>query len=294
MKNASTVAITEEEKMNDLGRIKKFKVTRTTKLGYMLTDGEKEYFLHRNESNYRDLQEGDGVEAFIYADKKGRLAATLYLPTATVERVGFGTVADVSAEYGAFLNIGISKDVLLSADDLPGDLSVWPKQGDRIACILKVRRGRLLAKPATKKDFLGLAKKTLELGSVQAAFVYRITASGINLVTPCFNVIFVHRGQLRKEYRLGEKVEVRITARNEDDHSGIIHFDRDKQIAADREKIIAYLKNKDGAAAINEKTSPLVIRKLFGLSKRAFKTALKSLKEEGIIEIQEDKIILLI
>ena len=87
MKSASTVAITEEEKMNDLGRIKKFKVTRTTKLGYMLTDGEKEYFLHRNESNYRDLQEGDGVEAFIYADKKGRLAATLYLPTATVERV---------------------------------------------------------------------------------------------------------------------------------------------------------------------------------------------------------------
>lgn len=82
--------------MNNLGKIKEFKVVKETKLGYMLVEGKNEYFLHHNESNYQILQPGDSVKAFIYADKKGRLAATLYLPTMTVDKIGFGTVVAVT------------------------------------------------------------------------------------------------------------------------------------------------------------------------------------------------------
>jgi len=280
--------------MNDLGKIKKYQVSKTTPLGYMLSDGENEYFLHRNESNFRELAPRDEVEAFIYSDKKGRLAATLYLPTMTVDSVGFGTVAAVNKDFGLFLNIGISKDVLLSADDLPEDFSDWPRPGDKIACRLKARGGRLLAKPATKTDFLSLQKITLEEGTEVTAHVYRKTPSGVNLVTEDFNVIFVYKEHLKKEYRLGEKAEVLISGKGRDDYYGIIPLDKEKQAASDREKILEYLKKMDGAMAITEKSDAIVIKKVFDMSKRAFKAALASLEKEGIIEIQEDKVILLV
>lgn len=284
---------TEEKNIFNLGKIKKYKVTRETKLGYMLSDGENEYFLHRNESNYQILQPDDIVEAFIYTDKKGRLAATLYLPTMTTEQIGFGTVVGVNFEYGLFINIGVSKDVLLSIDDLPVDKNKWPRVDDRIVCKLKVHGGKLIAKPATKTDFKAAEKSELKIGEVYQAYVYRHSSSGINLVTENFNVIFVFQADVRKEYRLGEKVEVRITRKNEDDYSGVILFEKAQQIVSDREKILAYLRKNYGAMAITEKSDALVIKKVFDMSKRAFKTALANLYKEGLIEIQEDKIVLL-
>lgn len=280
--------------MNNFGKIKEFKVVKETKLGYMLVEGKNEYFLHRNESNYQILQPGDSVKAFIYADKKGRLAATLYLPTMTVDRIGFGTVVAVNRSYGAFINIGISKDVLLSLDYLPEAFYEWPHVSDKIACKLRVRGERLFAIPATKNDLKNIKKPELEIGTKVNAYVYRISTSGINLVTDDFNIIFVYKANLRKEYRIGEKVETIIIQKNLDDYTGNIHFEKEKQISSDKEKILEYLRKNYGAMAITEKSDALVIKRVFAMSKRAFKTTLTTLQEEGLIEIQEDKIVLLV
>ncbi len=280
--------------MNNLGKIKEFKVTRETKLGYMLADSNNEYFLHRNESNYQVLQPGDAVKAFIYTDKKGRLAATLYLPTMTVEETGFGTVVAVNKKIGAFINIGVSKDVLLSLDYLPEAFYQWPQVNDKIACKLRVQGNRLVAKPATKTDFKSFKKPELDIGTKLNAYVYRITQSGINLVTEDFNIIFVYKANLRKEYRIGEKVETTIIQKNPDDYTGNIHFDKEKQILSSKEKILEYLRKNYGAMAITERSDSLVIKKVFAMSKGEFKTALSALYQEGIIEIQEDKVVLMV
>ena len=64
--------------MNEfLGTIQKYKVVRETDLGYVLTyDGTDEFFLHRNETNFQKLTTGQVVDAFLYTDKKSRLALT--------------------------------------------------------------------------------------------------------------------------------------------------------------------------------------------------------------------------
>ena len=68
--------------MNDLlGKIKSYRVDRETNLGYTLIYNNEEYFLHHNECNGKTLVPNTNVSAFMYIDKKGRPALTLYKPT---------------------------------------------------------------------------------------------------------------------------------------------------------------------------------------------------------------------
>jgi hypothetical protein len=151
----------------------------------------------------------------------------------------------------------------------------------------------LLAKPATKTEFLEVEKSPLSIGDNVIGYVYRITPSGINLVTENFNIIFVYKDELRKKYRIGEKVEVRISRKNLDDYAGSLAAEKVSRILSDREKILEYLKENYGAMAITENSDALVINKVFNMSKRAFKNAIGNLYKDGLIEIQTDKIVLL-
>ena len=122
-----------------LGLISKYEVVRETDLGYILKDIEEndsEYFLHRNESNYQKLKPGDLVDAFLYVDKQKRVAATLYKPLITLNQGGLCTCVSVTSS-GAYFNIGISKDILLSSDDYSSLERVMV--GDKLPCKLRLR-----------------------------------------------------------------------------------------------------------------------------------------------------------
>lgn len=72
-----------------IGDINKLKVDRKTDIGYMLSDGNEQVFLHNNETNHEELRDNQMVDAFLYYDFKGRLAATLSKPIITVNRAAF-------------------------------------------------------------------------------------------------------------------------------------------------------------------------------------------------------------
>jgi len=283
---------------NKLGRMHKFKVLRETQIGYMLTmNGEDEYFLHKNESNFHKLRPGDEIVGFLYSDKKARIAVTLITPNVTCDKCGFAEVMEVNYSLGVFVDIGISKDILVSKDDLPIDYKEWPAKGDVLLVILKAKSERLVAKMLNKHEIL---KQNLHLNlpinERVTGYVYRITEDGINVVTKNFDVIFVHKSQMKKrKYRLGEKVEVKIIKKNIDDYVGTLIEEIDKQelIALDSEKILKYLEEHAGVMSITDKSDPIVIYKVFKMSKNKFKDAIGYLYKQKLIEIFEDKIILL-
>lgn len=283
--------------IKNLGRVETYEVDRETKLGYVLVqDGsDDEYFLHHNECNGRSFIPGDKVRAFLYIDKKNRLAATLFPPLIEVNKTALLKVVNVVKETGLFINIGISKDILLSADDLPKDYKIWPQVDDYIPCELKVRAGRLVLRFSSKPELLRICKKQerLKKDDLVRGYVYRITAEGINLVTEDFEVIFIYKTNFRKKYRLGELVETKIIDIHEEDYSGTIIKNKEFQIYDDEEIILNYLKNNNGVMLITEKSSPELINKLFNMSKSAFKNALGKLYKNKKIQITDTKIILL-
>lgn len=277
-----------------LGYISKFKVDRETQLGYVIIEDEKEYFLHRNECAGRAPQVDEVIEAFIYTDKKGREAATLHLPTITCNKVGIGEIAEVKNDLGAFVNIGISKDILLSKDDLPLGFRNWPQVGDKVACCMKIRARKLVLRLASKNEILkSKGDHVLAEGEKTDAYVYRITEDGINLVTDDLNVIFVYKTNYRGKFHIGEKVSVKILRKNLEDYSGTLIEQKELQIQDDKNIILEYLKENNGVMMITENSDPELISHVLRMSKSAFKKALGGLLKSNLIEIEDDKIILI-
>lgn len=274
-----------------LGLVSKYKVERETKLGYMISDETGEYFLHHNECCGNYYKPGDIVSAFLYVDKMKRVAATISKPLITLEKGGICEVVGESSA-GVFLNIGISRDILLSNDDLKGINP--PKIGDKLCCVLKVKGNGLFIKLMTKPEILKLNQgTTLEVGQKYEAYVYRITDKGINVFTMDYNVVFIYYKHLRKDYRLGEKVEVTITDFKDGDYYGTIIAQKEVMIVDDSKVIIEYLNKHHGVMNFTSDSDPEVIYNVFKMSKSAFKRALGKLYKEGKVILEDDKTILI-
>src|SRR3712207_5585400 len=78
-------------------------------------EGEErvEILLPNNELEGRELQEGDEIEVLIYRDSEDRLVATFRKTEALVGTLAKLEVVDSNPRLGAFLDWGLTKDLLL-------------------------------------------------------------------------------------------------------------------------------------------------------------------------------------
>ena len=281
-----------------LAEVSKYIVLRETDLGFMLkstdVNDENEYFLHRNETNFKSLHVDDRVDAFLYLDKQKRPSLTLYEPFVTVNKGGLCEAVSITSA-GTFFNIGISKDILMSCDDYRGNNG--PRKGDKLPVKLRLRGMSIFIKLLNKEEILSLNDGFRYANNEKTyGYVYRITRDGINLVDEHYNVFFIHRNNLRNEHRLGEKVEFSICGSKEMDgyfdYYGTCIQNKEHMIEDDCKVILDYLLNHAYVMNYNEDTDPLVIEKVFHMSKNAFKRAIGHLYKEEKIILLNNKIAL--
>lgn len=259
-------------------------VARKAPFGYFLTDGKEDVLLHQNEV-HQELNEGDQAEVFLYVDSEGRPSASMTIPDVAVGRYAWVKAADVNPEIGVFLNIGLQKDILLGADDLPAHRSVWPKPGDLLYITLRVNRNFLIyAKLASDQVIQDISVKATrkEFNKNVQGHIYRTAKVGSWIYTIEGFKGFIHESQRNQEPRLGEKVEGRIIDIKEDGTINVSLLPR-KQEAQDLDaaRIYEYLLSRNGAMPYNDRSLPEDIQERFSLSKAAFKRALGKLFKEG-------------
>ncbi len=276
-----------------VGEVGQFIVKKETDISYTLSPLDKDLttyvFLHFNQAT-RKLNSGEVIDAFLYYDQKKRLCATMEKPLITTKIPGFVEVCDIN-EAGVFVNIGISKDILLSSDYLPKNHAYWPKRGDFLPCLLKVKKDQLVAKIISKTDFKN--PSPLTENTTVFARVAKIFTDGIALYTNDLNYIYVHKSLMRKNYHLGEEVEVKIIHINKD-HEANGSFIKPKELSRidDSLVILEVLTNLGGVLMLGNNASPDEIKKYFPMSKSAFKRAVGALYKKRLIEISDDKITL--
>lgn len=276
--------------MLKIGEINNLEVKRKTDIGYMLTDGTEDVFLHFNETNHRELKDGEKVLAFLYYDNKARMAATLSEPLITLEKKGFVKVKEINKEMGVFVDNGISKDMLVSKDYLPYDFDRWPKKEDTLYCILK-HKNRLTAKPLNKFDVEGNEDIKLVVSDRVDAYVIHVGPEGYNLVSVDKQLIFVHITQTREQLRMGQKVNVRIQRVNPFDYNGSLTETKEKVMDVDAQMLYDYIKENIKIPFTSD-SKPEDILATFGLSKKAFKRALGRLYSERKIIFEDDHTVL--
>jgi predicted RNA-binding protein (virulence factor B family) len=265
------------------GEVTTLTVKREVPFGYFLTNGKEEVLLRKSETEI-PLTIDDNVTVFLYHDHQGRLCATTTKPKITSDTYDWVEVVDVVPKLGVFVNIGISKDVLVSVDDLPPLPSLWPQRGDELYCSLKTdKRGRLLAQLATDEIVKEIAVKAPESSFNQniRGRVYRLIKVGAFIISDVGYLGFIHESQRRREPRLGEVVEGRIIGVKEDGTVNVSLLPRKHEsIDEDAEAIYRYMESRGGAMPYSDKSDPDDIQTRFHMSKAAFKRALGRLMKE--------------
>jgi len=273
--------------MNELGTIQSMSVDRKIDNGYVLKKDTTEALLHYNEAD-GELEIEQEVDVFLYQDKKGNLTATMKLPNAMMDHYGWGTVVNVLPHIGALVDIGTTKEFLVSKDDLPLFEDVWPKENDMLYVTLgKDRKGRLLAIPATE----GVIAREIELApdsllnQTVSGRVYHTSREGTAIITEENYRGFIHHTERKTEPRLGELVQGRVI---EVKYDGTLNISlrplKQHGMVEDSDMILEHLEDHDGMIPFSDKSDPEDIRGTFNISKAAFKRALGKLMKEGKIE----------
>lgn len=270
-----------------LGTVQTMIVLRKIDTGYVLQKDMDEALLHHNETEV-ELEENQTVDVFLYNDKKGNIVATAKLPTVKMDEYDWAEVVEVIPNLGAFVNIGISKEMLVSVDDLPLFQKVWPAVGDSLYVTLgKDQKGRLLALPASE----GIIARDYELPPEDSmnkpisGRVYFTSKEGTTIFTEEKYRGFIHHTERKEEPRLGELVHGRIIEVKEDGtvNVSLLPLKQDS-MDVDADAILEQLRANDGVIPFSDKSDPEDIRGTFNISKAAFKRALGRLLKQKKIE----------
>lgn len=277
-----------------IGQIDTYLVKRKTDIAYALCkniDDEEEIFLHSNEAT-KELVEGEKIQAFLYYDSKRRLCASMQTPIISTTNKAFVKVVSVVESLGCFVNIGISKDMLVSKDFLPNNPLGWPKVDEEIPCILKEKKDSLVARLLTRED---LSNKELlhSVGEVLDATIVCFTPSGMLAISKEFEIIYIHSSLTRGKFHVGQNIFPKIININEkNEYNGSLIEQKELMMDKDKEMLLKFLNNFGGVLNLGNKSTAEEIKKLVGLSKSAFKRAVGGLYKERLITIEDYKIIL--
>lgn len=278
--------------MNELipGTVVTLDVDREAPFGYFLTNGEEDVLLHDNEI-IGEFDLGDELTVFLFQDHQGRLAASMEIPTVQLDTYDWVEVVEVKRELGVFVNIGINKDILVSKDDLHEIWDLWPVQGDRLYCTLKMdKNDRLFGKLATE-DVIRTISKNAERKDFNkniTGTVYRLLLVGSFIISDEGYIGFIHESQRQREPRLGERVQGRIIDVKEDGTVNVSLLGRGHEVMGeDADVVYTYMESRGGAMPYWDKSDAEDIKERFKMSKSAFKRALGKLMKEGKVYQEE-------
>jgi len=268
----------------ELGLINTLKLDRLTTPGAYLMAQDGNDVLLPGQYLTQEMKEGDLIDVFLYTDSEDRLVATTQTPKVKLDEFALLEVVD-TAKFGAFLDWGLPKDLLL-----PNKLQKTPaKIGEKrfVKVVYDERTHRLVASEKLGEMFdrrvKGLAphKEVNIIILTKTPLGYKVLVEGKYEGLIYDNEIFenVTIGQERKAYvkTIRKDGNIDITLRK----AGA----KKEALAAD--KILTLLRENKGMMPYNTKSDPTLIKDVFAMSKKEFKANLNKLKEEGKILIKD-------
>ena len=274
--------------MIELGKIQPLIVQREKEFGVYLGEkkDDKNSVLLPKKQVPEGTKVGDSLEVFVYKDSQDRLIATTNRPKLQVGETAVLTVKDV-AKIGAFLDMGLEKDLLLPFKEQNHKV----RQGENCLVALYVDKSSRLC--ATMKVYHYLSTRTPYVtGDSVKGRVYEISDRfGVFVAVDDKYSALIPAREASGKYRPGEVLDLRVSEVKEDGKMNVT--DRQKayiQINEDAESVLSIIEEFAGVLPFDDKASPEVIKREFGLSKNAFKRAVGRLLKQQKIMIQGGKI----
>ena len=276
--------------MIELGKKQTLQVVKTVDFGVYLAEDmnadTKHQVLLPAKQVPAGTKAGDKLEVFIYKDSQDRMIATTNEPRLTVGETGLLRVKQVT-KIGAFLDWGLEKDLFLPYKEQ----TVSIKSGDKVLVGVYLDKSNRLC--ATMKAYKFLkCTSTYEPDDVVTGTVYNYNPEyGVFVAVDNKYSALIPAREAKGKYRPGKILELRVSEVKEDGKMNVT--DRQKaylQINEDAENVLEVINEFAGVLPFDDKASPEVIQREFGLSKGAFKRAIGHLMKEGKVEIKDKRI----
>lgn len=276
--------------MLNLGRKQKLTVVKKVEFGVYLSESreaaEKERVLLPAKQVPQGTDEGDVLEVFLYRDSRDRMIATTREPKLTLGGLAVLQVVQ-TGKIGAFLDWGLEKDLLLPFREQ----TVKVHTGDQVLVSLYLDKSSRLC--ATMKVYPFLKTNSpYAIGDTVDGLVYEISGNfGVFVAVDNQYSGMIPKREAQAGYRVGQNLKLRVTEVKEDGKLTLSARGKAyEQIREDSENVLQVIREFAGVLPFDDKASPEVIQREFGLSKAAFKRAVGRLLKEKQVELRDGKI----
>ncbi|QXD25113.1 GntR family transcriptional regulator [Opitutia bacterium ISCC 51] len=276
--------------MVELGKQNSLKPVRDSASGCYLDGGELGEILLPKKFMTEELRQAESISVFVYKDSEDRLVATTETPKAMVGQFATLEVLSANPKVGAFLDWGLSKDLLLPFREHKSD----PMEGDYCVVYILVDElsGRIIASERLT-EFVDQEPSAYESEEEVDLLVIDETPLGYKAIINDKHLGLLYHSDLSEPLEYGQWIVGYVSQVRED---GKIDLRRDrsgyKRLEPIAEQILEALNANEGVLPFNDKSSPESIRAEFDVSKQAFKRAIGTLYKQKRIRIKEDGIVL--
>lgn len=270
-----------------LGVLNTLKIVRTAEQGFYLEALDEESVLLPNAYIKSDMQIGSEIEVFIYTDSEDRLIATTLKPYAMKEQFAYLEVVDTT-KFGAFVDIGLAKDLLVPKNR---QASSFNKGGRKVLKVVEDEKSQRLIGTEKFSQFFSKDVDVFSANDEVEVLVYSKTPLGFKvIVNNLYDGLIYHSeifeniaiGDIKKAYikniRDDKKLDLslqKIGQKNSDENSN---------------KILDILKENSGKLDFTYKSDAEDIKEVFSMSKKAYKSALTKLINDGKILLENESI----
>ena len=265
----------------EAGRVHKLEIYKDTDFGFFLRSGNEQEVLLPNAYVTKDMNMYDEIDVFIYHDSEDRLIATTKRPYAMEGEYFYGEVVDYK-QYGAFIDWGLPKDLFVPLSQQKAYFHIGKKFILRVC--LDRETGRLYGTHKIGK-FIIRDMKGLHENKEMEIIVIAKTPLGYKVIADSKYEGMLFDNEIFENINIGDKYKAYIKKVRPD-----FKLDLSLQpISNDKyakEKIVEVLQENNNSLEITSKSSPEIIKDIFGLSKKSFKKALNTLIESKKIKLE--------
>ncbi len=273
--------------MVEIGKINTLDINRETENGVYLDGQELGEILMPQKFVTSEDKEAGQATVFIYTDSEDRLVATTETPIAMAGEFAMLKVV-ATTKFGAFMDWGLPKDLLV-----PFGEQKAPMEEGRSYLVyisLDVQTNRIIGSAKLDKH-LDNTPPEYEVGDEVDLIITDETELGYKAIVNKEHWGMLYKNQVYKPLSKGQKIKGYINKIREDEKIDLLlEKPGYEKVDAISEKILNELKENHGFMAVSDKSSPEMIKAMFGISKKNFKKAIGGLYRKRLISFESDGI----
>ncbi len=235
----------------------------------------------------KECNAGSKVEVFIYADSADRLVATTEKALGQVGEFVSLKVIQVN-KMGAFLDWGLPKDLLVPYNQQHTAMEVGKYYLVRI--FLDQHTDRIAASSKLDK-FIDIWPAEYQQGDKVKLIIGGKTDLGFKAIVNDLHWGLLYDNEIFQPLRIGKNIDGYIKQVRDDGRLDLILSRGSKNKVNDfADKLLDHLQKNNGFSPLHDKSSPELIQRILGVSKKTFKATVGNLMKKGMIVIESNGI----